>query len=221
VSKMQALLEMQMTIMSRQAEVEFHAAMEQVQSEIMPVVRDAENQHTRSKYARLETIDEAIRPIYTRHGFSLSFDSPPADREGELKIRCNVMHRAGHSKPYELQAPLDAAGSQGKANKTGVQAVGSTTAYLRRYLTVMIFNIPIRNEDRDGNPPVAQGYLSPVQASNIHNLLAACEYDKVSIEKFLAYMGSESVERILASEYIRAEVILKKKLSEKQNGVKR
>ena len=36
---------------------------------------DSGNPQTRSKYASLAAIDRALRPIYTKHGFSVTFDT--------------------------------------------------------------------------------------------------------------------------------------------------
>jgi hypothetical protein len=112
------------------------------------VVRLAINTETRSKYATLEAVDAAIRPIYSKHGFALSFTETPSDA-AELKITCLVT-REGHSETYFLSALSDTVGPKGAPNKTNVQGVGSSVTYLRRYLTCMIFNVALR-DDNDGN----------------------------------------------------------------------
>ena len=68
-----ALAEMQQRAEERQAEREFNTAMNAAQAEMQPIVRDAENKQTNSRYATLFKIDEAIRPIYIKHGFSPMF----------------------------------------------------------------------------------------------------------------------------------------------------
>jgi hypothetical protein len=64
---------------------------------------------------------------------------------------CTVAHSGGYEEPpIALDSPLDVAGSQGKTNKTGIQAVGSSVSYLRRYLLTMAFNIVLADDDDDG-----------------------------------------------------------------------
>ena len=147
VAKLQALMAMQQQIVAEEARLQFNKALAAAQAEMVAVTRDAVNDHTRSRYARLETIDAKVRPIYTKHGFALSFNSEPID--GGCKITCEASHAGGHTKPFQIEGALDAVGAQGKANKTAIQALGSTTSYLRRYLTLMIFNITLTNEDDD------------------------------------------------------------------------
>lgn len=192
VGKMQQLLEMQERIMAKQAEMAFNRAMQAAQDEMKPVVRDAENKHTNSRYARLETIDNAIRPIYTRHGFSLTFNSAPPAKPGAVRIICECLHSAGFKKLYELEGDLDLAGSQGKANKTGIQALGSSTSYLQRYLTKMIFNITLTNEDNDGN--VSGKCISDRQAQAIEDLLFELGMNQdPALAKFLETINASSV----------------------------
>lgn len=149
VKKLEALLDMRERTRAGEAHRRFNEAMRDCQAEIMPVARDAENKHTNSKFAKLESIDREIRPIYTKHGFSLSFNSKSLD-DGRVRILCTVGHTAGHFEPYELDGHLDTAGAKGNANKTNLQGLGSTVSYLRRYLTCMIFNVVLTDEDNDG-----------------------------------------------------------------------
>src|SRR5438309_433685 len=88
LAKFEALLRMQREVVSDQAKREFNESMARAQSEMEPVIRDAKNTNTNSKYARLETIDAQMRPIYTRHGFSVRYGSEQHPREGWLRIKC-------------------------------------------------------------------------------------------------------------------------------------
>ena len=153
VDKFGELLRMQRELVQERARREFNAAMAAAQAEMGPIIRDAVNPHTRSKYARLETIDQAMRPIYTRHGFAVRFGSAPSPREGWLRIVCTVSHIAGYSEVNYLDAPPDDEGLRGGKSKTGVQGIGSVVSYLRRYLLVMVFNIVLADDDDDGEAP--------------------------------------------------------------------
>lgn len=150
VEKIRALLEMKREEDKERQRVAYNAAMTLAQNEMVPVVRKSENKHTKSKFAKLEKIDEAIRPIYTRHGFNLEFNSQSIDKD-TVRVTCECSHREGFTKKFELAGALDMAGAQGTANKTSIQGLGSTVSYLRRYLTCMIFNVVLTDEDNDGN----------------------------------------------------------------------
>lgn len=149
IAKFEALLRMQREIIADEAKNDFNEALAVVQAEMEPVVRDTDNKQTKSRYAKLETIDAAIRPIYTKHGFSLTFDTLRHDGP-EIRMTCDVS-RGRHSRTYHLDAMPDMAGAQGVVNKTQMHGVASAVTYLRRYLTTMIFNVVLTNEDDDGN----------------------------------------------------------------------
>jgi ERF superfamily len=204
VMKLEMLLRMQREIVADDARLRFNRAMSLAQGEMQPVVRDAQNTQTNSRYALLETIDAAIRPIYVKHGFMLSFNSEAIDGPNE-RIICEVSHTAGHSKRYQLDAPLDTVGPQGKANKTPLHGLGSTVSYLRRYLTAMIFNIVLKNEDNDGNrqkpaPPNAaneervNGLLLQKETAEIADLLK--RLPKSDVDTFLGWHGLDDVRSI-------------------------
>lgn len=151
VQKFGELLRLQRDVGHDQARRAFNAAMADAQSEMLPVVRDAKNSHLGNRYARLETIDAAMRPIYTRHGFSVRFGSAPSPRDGDIRIICTVAHSGGYFEENHLDAPLGTVGSQGgRTATTPVQAVGSAVTYLRRYLLTMVFNIVLADDDDDG-----------------------------------------------------------------------
>ena len=153
IAKLQALLDMQRSVQRERSVRMFNTAMASAQSEMEQIPRDAVNTHTKSRYARMETIDRLMRPIYTRHGFSLRFGSQPSPREGWMRIVCTVAHTGGHFEENHLDAPPDDVGMKGAATKTGIQSIGSSVTYLRRYLTTMVFNIVLSDDiepDTDG-----------------------------------------------------------------------
>ena len=133
VAKLESLLRMH-------ARMAFIQAMALAQAEMQPVLRNARNDVTNSRYADLEAVDAAIRPVYTRHGFNLTFNSEPIDGAA-VRIVCETSHLAGHTKEYRLDAALDLTGPKGTGNKTPLHGLGSSISYLRRYLIGMIWNV--------------------------------------------------------------------------------
>jgi hypothetical protein len=194
VAVIRELLAMAKDVQAMEARTAFNAAMKAAQEEIRPVVKDAENSHTRTRYALLETIDKRIRPIYTKHGFSLSFNSAPPAIPGSVRILCSVRHDVGHTEPYELEGALDVSGAKGSNNKTDIQGLGSTVSYLRRYLTCMIFNVVLTKEDNDGAATVQ--FISEDQVDNVASMLEECGL-KRNDSGFLAWAGADRIEHIM------------------------
>jgi hypothetical protein len=151
VNKLESLIRIQREIVQEQAQQEFNRAMSAAQSEMRAIRRDGKNDQTHSRYARLETIDDEIRPIYCAHGFSLTFSTEPAVDPANIRVVCEIAHSGGHVKKLGLESPPDVMGAKGLVNKTALHGLGSTVSYLRRYLTCMIFNVVLYNDDDDGN----------------------------------------------------------------------
>jgi hypothetical protein len=219
IARLEMLFEMQRKFLADEARVKFERAMSAAQGEMGQVTKDAQNTHTKSRYARLEAVDEVIRPIYTKHGFSLSFNQAEAPT-GALKLTCKVGHEAGHSESYDLTGGLDNKGSQGTANKTDIQAAGSTVTYLRRYLTCMIFNVVIADQDRDGNDAKTNKAhlvrINEKQKSEIAGLLKTLTDAGVETATFYTFIRehiqAETLDDIKVSDYPGVITALKNKL---------
>lgn len=151
----------------RQAKKAYFAAMSKCQAELPVVTKNRKNEHTRSLYADLAAIEEQAMPIIHRHGFAVSFQPDGYNDKGELRILWEICHEEGHVRNGVGEIPVDGAGSQGKVNKTGTQAFGSTATYGRRYLLCMLFNIST-GEDRDGNKDEEPG--EPINADQLQRL---------------------------------------------------
>jgi hypothetical protein len=153
VEKFEVLVRLQMEVSAKEAIRSFNRAMAEAQSEMQPVIRDAANAHLRAKYATLAAIDADMRPIYTRHGFSIRFGSAPSPRDGDMRVTITVAHRDGYFETNHLDCPTAILGSQGgRTQMTSVQQVGAVVTYLRRYLQMMAFNIVLSDDvgDDDG-----------------------------------------------------------------------
>jgi hypothetical protein len=162
VAKFGELLRLQRDVEHDHARKMFNQAMAAAQSEMQSVVRDAKNSHLNNKYAKLETIDAAMRPIYTRNGFSVRFGSAPAPHEGWMRITCTVAHEGGYFEENYLDSPVTTTGSQGgRMAMTPVQAIGSTVTYLRRYLLSMVMNVVLADDDDDGEGMRSQPAATP------------------------------------------------------------
>ena len=149
----------------------------------------------------------------------MSFGTAECPYEGHYRITCKVAHKAGHTRDYQGDFPADVAGSQGKANKTAIQGYGSTLSYGRRYLTLLIFNVVLTDEDNDGNKlkdhqdedaPV----LSPDQIKQIEDAL---EFRGMNKEKFLKFvLKASALENIYASKFDEVMAIIARKTGDRQ-----
>ncbi len=151
VEKMERLLAMQERVLSRNAESAFNEAMRLAQSELGQVSTDAQNLQTKSKYATYAALDAAARPVYTRHGFSVSYDTGDGAPEGYMRVLAYVSHSAGHTRTYRADIPSDGKGAKGGDVMTKTHAFGAGASYGQRYLLKLIFNIAIGEYDNDGN----------------------------------------------------------------------
>lgn len=164
--KLGKLLDINIKMMDRQAEIDFNQAMARLQPKLPEIKRttDAHN----SKYAKYEHIEREIRPFYTAEGFSISFNSKLKD--GIETYYGTLSHAAGHSITAEMALPPDTSGS-----KNAIQAKGSTISYAKRYLVQMLLNIVTVGEDDDGDSAYP---ITDEQFEKLNDIL-----DKVGLDK--------------------------------------
>lgn len=149
LAKLEHLVALQERMLRWQAESEWNTAMAEAQAGMHAVANDSANPQTRSKYASYAAIDAAIRPIYSSHGFSLSFNTM-SSREGSITIICDVA-KGGHARRYQIDMPADGKGPKGNDVMSKTHATGSAVTYGMRYLVKMIFNVATGEADDDGN----------------------------------------------------------------------
>lgn len=189
IEAMERLLAMQERVLADQHRTAFMAAMARLTPKLPEIGKNGTSHH--GKYARLEDIDRAIRPLISEEGFSLSFDSLPV--EGKIRVICKLSHAEGHSETKQIDLPLDNSGS-----KNGAQAVISTVAYGRRALTKMFFNLMEAGEDTDGNSPDT---ITAEQARDLEALAVEVKADK---KRFFEFMGVAGFDFILGRDYQKA-----------------
>ncbi|HEY3618816.1 MAG TPA: ERF family protein [Candidatus Sulfotelmatobacter sp.] len=200
IDRLERMLALQERLIERDATTQYNEAMNRAQEEIQPVARTAENTQTRSFYAKLEHVDAAIRPIYLRHGFSLSYDTVEPLVTGNVRVKCSVAHVGGHSETFHREAGPDTVGPKGVPNKTVLHGQASTETFLKRYITTGIFNVVFKDMDNDGN-----GALSQDQVDYIVDLIGKARVGP----KFLQYMKAQSVEKAGSLEAAVASIAAK------------
>lgn len=185
VEKMERLVAMHERALAQRAAVEFDTAMAEAQRECTPICEDANNPQTKSKYATYLALDCAVRPIYTRHGFSISYGQGSGAPENYIKVEAYVS-RAGHSRTYWLDMPADGKGAKGGDVMTKTHATGSALTYGRRYLLVAIFNLAIGEmHDDDGNAASGHEPLTPAHKEELVALIKETGADTAAFLKYL------------------------------------
>lgn len=197
----------------RTAKRAYFSAMSRCQAELPVVTKNQKNDHTKSNYADLAAIEQQAMPIIHKYGFAVSFQPDGYNEAGELRIRWEISHEDGHSRDGIGEIPVDGAGSQGKVNKTGTQAFGSTATYGRRYLLCMLFNIST-GDDKDGNKPApdADEWITDDQVKTLRDLIDKTDTD---IEVFCKALKIEAIPDMRPKDFAGAVNSLNIKLARK------
>lgn len=147
VAKLERLIAMQERILDRNAKAAFDAAFARMQAEIPVVIErgkaDRGERGGSYRYATLEDVVEAVRPVLQRHGFALSHRTEYPD--SRVRVVGILSHTEGHSRESEFIGLADKSGG-----KNDLQALGSSNAYGRRYTTFDLLGIATRSADDDG-----------------------------------------------------------------------
>ncbi len=128
---------------------ELFAALAAAQGEIENASKNAANPHFRSKYADLAEILNTTRPVFAKHGLSLS-QFPGFD--GSL---ASVTTLVAHSSGGYISSVSSCVPA-----KSDAQGIGSATTYLRRYSAAAAAGIA--QEDDDGNSAAHNDKPAPI-----------------------------------------------------------
>ena len=110
--------------------------------------------------ATLNGMLSVILPVASRHGLNVRFGSAPASQPGWQCVTC-IVSLGDHVETTSLEGPVVVAGAAGGRTQqmTAIQATGSTTTYLKRYLLGMIFSLVLTDEqDDDGEASRGRAY---------------------------------------------------------------
>jgi len=149
----------------------WHDAMRACQAEMTAISKDGSNPQTRSKYVTLGALDAALRPIYIKHGFDVTFGTLPT-REAvndAVTVTMCITHEAGHARRFNIEMPCDGQGIKGNTMMTSTHAVASAVSYGRRYLLTMGFNLATQDDDGNaagGRPAQTNGFTRTLPAED-------------------------------------------------------
>jgi hypothetical protein len=201
IDKLERLISMQERVQARDAELEFNRAMNAAQAEMRPISANASNPQTRSRYATFDKLDRALRPIYTHHGFSHSFDEGESPKPDHVRVLCYLAHISGHTRTYHRDMPADGKGAKGGDVMTKTHAAGAAGSYGARYLLKGIWNVAIGDEDDDGNGGAVNHPVSVDQYDALKKRISDVQADE---PKFCEFMRVDDVRDIRAVDFDRA-----------------
>jgi hypothetical protein len=208
VEKLERLLAIQERLLADQRKTAYFAALARLQAALPQIskagsILDRDGK-TRNKYAKIEDIDVAIRPLCAEEGFSFSFDSKPLPGTAGSEYSCAMQHREGHVETKTLALPVDSG-----AGRNAVQSAGSSISYAKRYLLGMHLHLVTRDEDDDGN---GREPVTPEQAAGLRASLAEAGGSE---ERFLKYLNAESFEAIRGDQLAKARSLIEEKKRQK------
>lgn len=154
-------------------------------------------------YAPFDAIMREVRPLLTKHGFAVTFDTEFAD--GRTVVTCTLMHTSGHSRANKFSARVHA-----PPQCSDAQADGSTVTYAKRYALCAALNIVI-GDDNDGAD--ARHTAAPIDPQTAADLEIECEELSIDKAKFLKWLGVTRFEDIPEDRMtdVRAQIERKRK----------
>ena len=153
-------------------------------------------------FAPLEDIAEIVDPILQSLGFSYSWDS--REEGGRMIVSCILRHDNGHRETSTFIAPM----ASGSPTMSEIQKHASSMSYAKRQSLVAVLGITTADTDTDATDPTT---VTPGQAAELLDLADAGGADH---GKFLAWIGAEAFEEVLASQYDTAKAALKRKVAQ-------
>jgi len=187
---------------------ELATALAKAQGEIENATKATNNAFFKSKYADLAECLNTVRPVFSKHGLSLS--QFPSFEGGVASVESILMHASGEWISSTASAPV---------SKQDAQGVGSATTYLRRYSLAAIAGIA--QEDDDANSAVGKhekqqpvnnaiSFITKDQVANIESLITELSVNK---SDFLTWAKVNELSQIKTEHY---EIVINR-LESKRN----
>ena len=144
--KLEKLIELRNRELDRQAQADFEAEFSKMQAEFIAVVKDKEAKDGQGKtmysYAPLETLQEVVGPIISKHGFSYTWREEAIERGKRVVMSISGY---GHTKSTSFDVPQ----IDGTQRQNAIQIAGAMSTYGRRYTFIAGFGLTVKGEDDD------------------------------------------------------------------------
>jgi len=192
------------------AEKEFAAAFVQLQKEI-PIISGTrpipdKYGNVKFRYANFEDIDEIVRPICLRNGFTYAFRET-AMEAGRVTVTMTLQHSGGHSReiPYTVRIGSGPPG----ANES--QADGSGHTYGKR--GALESGLALRVVGAREDAAMEGAAITSDQAFELERRVAETNSNK---EAFLKFAGAASFSEIKSEKYDTLDAFLRRKENPKK-----
>jgi len=197
IEKLERMMEFQERWDANEAKKAYFSSVADFKLDPPKIFKDRHVEYNKVKYdhASLGNVVEAISSSLAKYGLSISFNQ--TQEAGQVTVTCTMTHRQGYSESTSLSAPPDTSGS-----KNGIQAIGSTNAYLQRYTALAITGLATHDMDDDGVVSELQ-LLDVKQISTITDMVNSIVTDPSG---FYGYLSGLSKTEITSPEDIPAKM---------------
>ncbi len=117
---------------------ELAKALAAAQGELENASKNAANPHFKSKYADLAEVLNTVRPVFSKHGLSIT--QHPDCTDGIVEVETMVLHTSGQYMVSSIKVPI---------TKVDAQGVGSAITYARRYSLAAVAGIAQEDDDAE------------------------------------------------------------------------
>jgi hypothetical protein len=149
VEAMTALIQLQREERDLKAKSRFNECLALAQSDAKMVVNDSESNPSFMKgkrWATYKALDKALRPIWTKYGFSLDFSSEPSAVVGQVIFTADLS-LGSFIKTYKMPSAVSGDGAKGGGALSPQHAMSAGMEYGRKNLLKMIFNVITGEEE--------------------------------------------------------------------------
>jgi hypothetical protein len=182
-------------------------ALVKAQANMGKALKQADNDHFRSKYADLGNVMDACMPALNEAGIAVI--QPTGEDEHGRYVETILIH--GESgETLACRVPLI-------INKNDMQAYGSAVSYARRYGLLSMAGVASASDDDDGNAAVAgapkakpriPAPMTEHEFNTVKDLLEQTETDQ---DKFCQYWKVKALHELTGGQAQNAIAMLKKK----------
>lgn len=189
MERISSLLDIRERQLAKEAEQAFNAAFAAAMAKMKDVKRTGHNMHLKCKYATLDDLIRAARPVLSAHGLSLNWET--GEENDRIWVRAVVRHAKGHTITTTQTGPRDKSGSM-----NALQGGGSTETYLKRYTGFAILGLSSGDETDDDGQNAGKETITEDQYRELSELI-----DKAGVDPDVVL----TAERITSLDFLPAK----------------
>ncbi len=212
--KLRALLDVRQLWEDSEARKAFNLSIAEFQRQA-PIVAELD-QGEKSKYAALDRIWNAIRPLLSGLGLSVTWQINELRGEGEsafLHMEGTLRHKLGHGEKLAFDLPLPGIvrTKDGRAVTNPAQMMGSAVSYAKRYAICAALGVVTGIDDDAGS--AGGNRIDPDEANEVADLIDACRgVGDFNESAFWKWAGCSKPDEITVNRLADVLAMLKRKL---------